>query len=59
MRLTKLGHSCVRLDKDGATVVIDPGTFTEAEAALAGVAAVLVTHEHPDHLDAEDRKSVV
>jgi L-ascorbate metabolism protein UlaG (beta-lactamase superfamily) len=53
MRLTKLGHSCVRLDKDGATVVIDPGTFTEAEAALAGAAAVLVTHEHPDHLDAD------
>ena len=53
MRLTKLGHSCVRLDKDGATLVIDPGTFTEAQAALDGAAAVLVTHEHPDHLDAD------
>ena len=53
MRFTKLGHSCVRLEKDGAVLVIDPGTFTDAPAALAGAAAVLVTHEHPDHLDAD------
>jgi L-ascorbate metabolism protein UlaG (beta-lactamase superfamily) len=53
MRLTKLGHSCVRLEKDGATLVIDPGTWSDAPAALTGAAAVLVTHEHPDHLDAD------
>ena len=53
MRFTKLGHSCVRLDKDGAVLVIDPGTFTDATAALEGAAAVMVTHEHPDHLDAD------
>jgi L-ascorbate metabolism protein UlaG (beta-lactamase superfamily) len=52
MRFTKLGHACVRIDKDGAgPLVIDPGTFTDAPAALAGAAAVLITHEHPDHLD--------
>jgi len=53
MRFTKLGHSCVRLEKDDAVLVIDPGTFTDAAAALAGATAVLVTHEHPDHLDAD------
>jgi len=53
MRFTKLGHSCVRLDKDGAVLVIDPGTFSDAAAALDGASAVLVTHEHPDHLDAD------
>ncbi len=51
MRLTKLGHSCVRLEKDGAVLVIDPGTFSDAAGALDGATAVLVTHEHPDHLD--------
>lgn len=50
MRLTKYGHSCVRVEHDGAVLVIDPGAFTEA-AALDGVDAVLVTHEHADHLD--------
>ena len=53
MRFTKLGHSCVRLDKEGAVLVIDPGTFTDAAAALDGATAVMVTHEHPDHLDAD------
>ncbi len=51
MRFTKLGHSCVRLEKDGAVLVIDPGTFTDAAAALDGATAVLITHEHPDHID--------
>jgi len=53
MKFTKLGHSCVRLEKDGAVLVIDPGTFSDAAAALDGAAAVMVTHEHPDHLDAD------
>jgi L-ascorbate metabolism protein UlaG (beta-lactamase superfamily) len=53
MRFTKLAHSCVRLEKDGAVLVIDPGSWSDAPAALAGAAAVLVTHEHPDHLDAD------
>ena len=50
MRLTKQGHSCIRLDKGGPVLVIDPGGYTEA-SAVEGVAAVLITHEHPDHFD--------
>jgi L-ascorbate metabolism protein UlaG (beta-lactamase superfamily) len=50
MRLTKLGHSCVRIEHDGQVLVVDPGGFTEPGAA-DGATAVLVTHAHPDHLD--------
>ncbi|MGW2209991.1 MBL fold metallo-hydrolase [Streptomyces sp. NPDC001781] len=50
MRFTKKSHACVRLEKDGRTLVIDPGNFSEPDAA-AGADAVLVTHEHPDHFD--------
>jgi L-ascorbate metabolism protein UlaG (beta-lactamase superfamily) len=53
MRFTKLGHSCVRLEKDGGVLVIDPGSWSDAPAALEGATAVMVTHEHPDHLDAD------
>jgi L-ascorbate metabolism protein UlaG (beta-lactamase superfamily) len=53
MKLTKKGHACVRLEKDGRTLVIDPGTFSEEDAAV-GAEAVLVTHEHLDHFN-EDR----
>ena len=48
MRLTKFGHACVRIEYDGATVVLDPGVFTEPEA-VDGADVVLLTHEHPDH----------
>jgi L-ascorbate metabolism protein UlaG (beta-lactamase superfamily) len=49
MRLTHLGHACVRLEDGGRTLVIDPGGFS-APDALDGADAVLVTHEHPDHV---------
>lgn len=50
MRLTKYAHSCVRVEHDGGVLVIDPGGFSEP-AALDGADAVLITHEHPDHVD--------
>jgi L-ascorbate metabolism protein UlaG (beta-lactamase superfamily) len=50
MKLTKFSHSCVRLERDGGVLVIDPGGFSE-RAALDGVDAILITHEHPDHVD--------
>ncbi|MHC0431905.1 MBL fold metallo-hydrolase [Streptomyces sp. O3] len=53
LELTKKSHACVRLRKDGRTLVVDPGAFSEPDAAV-GADAVLVTHEHPDHF-AEDR----
>lgn len=52
MRLTKMGHACVRLEKDERTLVLDPGSLTEPEA-LEGANAVLITHEHPDHVAGE------
>ncbi|MCX5386493.1 MBL fold metallo-hydrolase [Streptomyces sp. NBC_00083] len=53
LHLTKKTHACVRLSKDGRTVVIDPGTFSEQDAAV-GADVILVTHEHLDHFN-EDR----
>jgi L-ascorbate metabolism protein UlaG (beta-lactamase superfamily) len=52
MRLTKYTHACIRLEKGDATLVIDPGVFSESATALDGADAVLITHEHPDHIDA-------
>jgi L-ascorbate metabolism protein UlaG (beta-lactamase superfamily) len=50
MQLIKHGHACVRVETDAAVLVIDPGAFTE-RVAVDGVDAVLITHEHEDHLD--------
>jgi L-ascorbate metabolism protein UlaG (beta-lactamase superfamily) len=53
MQLTKLGHACVRVRKDDRTLVIDPGGLTPEDDAITGAEAVLITHEHFDHLEAE------
>lgn len=53
VKLTKLGHACVRVEKDGRAIVIDPGVYSPEPAALDGVVAVLASHEHTDHFDAD------
>ncbi len=58
MRLTKLGHSCVRLEKDGAYLVIDPGVWSGTDP-VAGASALLITHEHVDHIDANVVRSAM
>lgn len=52
MRLTKYTHACVRIENGDGVLVIDPGGWSEP-AALEGAGAVLITHEHADHVDTE------
>lgn len=56
MRITKFGHACVRVESGSTTVVVDPGGWSEREA-VDGANAVLVTHEHPDHLDPDNLRA--
>lgn len=49
LRMTTLGHSSIRLESAGGTVVVDPGLFS-APDALDDANAVLITHEHIDHV---------
>lgn len=53
MRITKFGHACVRIEHDRQVLVIDPGCWTEADS-VDGATAVLLTHEHPDHLSLDN-----
>jgi L-ascorbate metabolism protein UlaG (beta-lactamase superfamily) len=56
MRITKFGHACVRVETGDAAVVLDPGGWSERDA-VDGATAVLITHEHPDHLDVENLRA--
>ncbi|MEV5325502.1 MBL fold metallo-hydrolase [Nonomuraea sp. N2-4H] len=56
MKLTKHDHACVRVEKNGKVLVIDPGAFTRGPV-LDGADAVLITHEHADHVDVDRLKA--
>ncbi|UPL15450.1 MBL fold metallo-hydrolase [Microbacterium galbinum] len=49
MRVTKFEHASLRIDQNGETLLIDPGSFTTPLDDLGDVVAVVLTHEHPDH----------
>ncbi len=49
MRITKYEHACFVLEEAGVRLVVDPGNFTSDLPNLEEVAAIVITHEHPDH----------
>jgi L-ascorbate metabolism protein UlaG (beta-lactamase superfamily) len=51
MRISKYGHSCLHVVDGDASILIDPGVFSQVFETLSGLTAVLVTHQHPDHVD--------
>ncbi len=59
MRITKLEHSGLVLDKNGQKLVFDPVEFTETVPELDNVVAIVVTHGHGDHLQPEILSAIV
>lgn len=53
MNVTKYEHACFTVEKDNQVIVVDPGAFTTDFIAPSDVIAIIITHEHSDHFDAE------
>ena len=56
MKVTKLVHSCLLVERDGKKALIDPGNFSWQSgvidhALLKDIDYVCITHVHPDHFD--------
>ena len=51
MKINKYGHSCLHVVDGSASILIDPGAFSQGFETLSGLTAVLITHQHPDHVD--------
>lgn len=52
MKITWIGHSCFRIEKDGYAIVVDPysdGSVPGLADVREEASAVLCTHEHSDH----------
>jgi L-ascorbate metabolism protein UlaG (beta-lactamase superfamily) len=51
MQLTHFGHSCLLAEFDDTRLLFDPGTFAHGFEGITGLSAILITHQHPDHVD--------
>lgn len=51
MQLTHFGHSCLRADFTHTSVLFDPGSFAHGFEGMTDLSAILITHQHPDHVD--------
>lgn len=54
MKISKYVHSCLLVEDNGKTVLIDPGEYSYSAKALDigsvdQLDAIVITHEHPDH----------
>ena len=59
MRITHLGHACLLVEMADTRLLVDPGTFADDLRDVRDLSAVLVTHQHPDHLDPERLPALV
>jgi L-ascorbate metabolism protein UlaG (beta-lactamase superfamily) len=51
MQITHFGHACLLVQTESARLLLDPGTFSSGFESLRDLTAVLITHQHLDHLD--------
>lgn len=51
MKITKYEHACFTVEQDGQILVVDPGAYTTDFTTPDNVVGVVITHEHPDHMD--------
>lgn len=54
MKLTRLVHATLLIETKSARVLIDPGNFSSLWHDLTDLGAILVTHQHRDHIDVDN-----
>lgn len=58
MRISKFGHACLLVEDGEARILLDPGAYSSGFEGLTGLNAVLITHQHPDHMVLENLQAL-
>jgi L-ascorbate metabolism protein UlaG (beta-lactamase superfamily) len=59
MKIKKIGHCCLLIQEHNTRILTDPGNFSSGQDEVENIDAVLITHEHGDHLHIESLKTVL
>lgn len=59
MKITKLGHCCLLIEIRGVRFLTDPGNYTTLQNEIKNIDAIVISHEHTDHLHIESVKIVL
>ncbi len=59
MKIKKIGHCCLVIEHKGLKIMTDPGAWSLKQNEEFGVDAILITHEHSDHLHIESLKKIL
>ncbi len=58
MKITKFAHACLLVEEGNTRIIVDPGSWNETPDTK-DVDAILVTHEHGDHMDLEQIRDIL
>jgi L-ascorbate metabolism protein UlaG (beta-lactamase superfamily) len=64
MRISKYIHSCLLVEQETDKILFDPGKFSFVEGLIApeqfqNLSAIILTHQHPDHIDDRALQTIV
>ena len=61
MKITKYGHCCLLIEDQNTRVLTDPGIFSQLDEVLnlRNIDAVIITHEHADHLHTQSLEKIL
>lgn len=58
MKITKYEHACLDVEEQGKRLIIDPGDFAASLSDYTNIVAIVITHVHFDHFNAEKVRSI-
>jgi len=59
MKVTKLEHATLVLEQAGKTLILDPGFNTRPMDGFQNVVAIVITHNHDDHVHEDQIARIV